>query len=127
MGVITMNFQALEEYDINLFEYGFNTDYRGHGSGSFSMNIPKLMPLIARGAPATSNVVFNNNIFVNADDCKPAASASVAIQNYLTVRRFRNTDFSTKQDSNGCIPSGSKFICCIMDKNIKDIFLTDNV
>jgi hypothetical protein len=120
-----MNFEALEEYDINQFEYCFNLSDNGYWVDYFLINIPKLMPLIPRAKPATTNIVIDNNIFVNASDCKPTTSSTITTQNYLTLPRFWNTDFRHKKDANDNIPEGERFLCCIVDKNIRDIHLTD--
>jgi hypothetical protein len=119
-----MNFNAIEEYEINLFEYGINLEPTPNSSPIFKMHIYKLMPLVPRVLPRQITVGINNNIFVNEPSCKPTASTTVITQNYITVPRFQNTNFSHK---GLIVPMGALFICCIMDRNIKDIYLTDNV
>jgi len=122
-----MIMDCLEEYDINQMEYCFLIGNHSHGSGSFKMNVPKIMPLIGKGNPSTNNVVFNSNIFLNDEECKPSPTNSVTTQNWITIPRFANTDLQFKADINGIIHSGARFICCFMDRNIRAVYITDNV
>lgn len=121
-----MDISSLENFDLNHFEYCFLTERTRYNSSTFPVNIPKVMPLIPLSTPKTINNIFNINIFVNDLDCKPKTSNSIQTQNYLTIPRFKNADFSNKADEY-YIHENEKFICCFMDKNIRDIYLTDNI
>lgn len=121
-----MNIYSLENIDLNQFEYCFLTETSKYNTSIFPINIPKIMPLIPLSIPKTINNILSMNIFINDSDSKPKISNSIQTQNYLSVPRFKNTNFNYKAIDD-YIPKNEKFICCVMDKNIKDIYLTDNI
>jgi hypothetical protein len=124
-----MNFNALTDYDINQLEYCFLCEKTKHTSSAFPIFIPKLMPLIGIGKPKKTNITINNNIFANCNECKLTTEKNIPTQNYLTLKRFGNANLERLQENSrtGLIPEGTKFICCIMDGNIRDIYLTDMI
>lgn len=119
--------QCLEDLNIGQFEYAFLSNDTSYSSSSFNMYIPKLMPLIAQGEPKSTNETIDNNIFVNASDCKPTTSGTVQTQNYVKVKAFSNLDLQFKGDINGIIHKGARFMLLVMDKNIGDMYVTDNI
>jgi hypothetical protein len=121
-----MVFDALEELSINQLEYCFLAEDKIHTASTFKIHIPKLMPLVPMSG-SSSPTGYNNMIFVNDGACKPSTSPMLTTQGYITLPRFMHTDFLFKADPLLIIRTGAKFICCIMDKNIRDIFLTHNV
>lgn len=121
-----MNLDALQENELNIFEYGYTVGDSKPTDYIFSMRIPKLTTLLTGSTPSSYLKIFNNNIFINADKCKPYTSGSVRLQNYISILRFSNTNFNDRA-VNGIIPDGTKFICCVMDKNPRDIHLLDHI
>jgi hypothetical protein len=112
--------EGLEEYDVNMFEYGHLTTKTPHNAHSFKLYIPKIMATFGMGSPKSNNKTFNNKIFLNDNACKPVTAKSVTVQNYITVERHLDRDFSMRADSAGYLHSGQKFIVHMMDKNIRD-------
>lgn len=121
-----MIINCLEEYDIEPFEYAFLCVKTPHTSATFKLHIPKVMTF-GRGKPKKVNNVFNNNIFVNDNSCKPATSNSITTQNYVTVKRHFHTDFSYRADPAGFLHEGTRFIVQVMHGNIKDLYARDVV
>lgn len=116
---------ALSEIKLSSLEYAFLVEDTIYTSDTFKMWLPKLMPLIPRGAPRKSNTAIDNNIFIN--DVKPQTSSSISTMNYLVIPRFKSADFTNKKNGSDNIPKDSKFIIAIMNGNIKDMYVTDNI
>lgn len=119
--------QALEEYHINPFEYAFLSERSHKDNDSFKFYIPKLMPYFPFSSPKHTNWVFNNNIFLNDDACKPRTSTQVQAQNYVTVGRHFNRSFGARADYENRIAANTRFIIQIMDGNIRDMRVSDVV
>lgn len=122
---------ALEEIDINQFEYCFlcNDTYYP-GTSTFKVYIPKLMPFMHSiyQEPVTQTSIFNSNIFVNDSACKPQPSKTVQFKNFINVKVLANQDFINHEydpdGAPGYMKSGTRLICMLMDKNPRDIYLT---
>lgn len=121
-----MMITGLQELEINPLEYCFTVSRQHVNSSSFMVRIPKLMPNVAPSDKST-RTGFNNNILINAQDCMPKASSSVTMQGFYTVKRFRNVSLCHHGDITGHMSSGQKLIATVMDKNIRDIYITDNI
>jgi len=121
--------KGLIDLDVNHFEYCFLLEDTSAGASYFKMNVPKIMPLIPQGDPISVTTPYNNNIFINDPACKPQASPTIDIQNFITLPKFRNTNMPKVKDpdGDGIIPKGERFIVVVMDHNIKDIYVTDNI
>lgn len=117
---------CLEDYDINILEYAHLTVNTHKDSPTFKLYVPKVMTF-GMGDPKTTNFVFNNNIFINDPECKPAAATSVTTQNFLTIGRHIEREFKPRADGNNILHKGNKFILRVMDKNIRDMTITDIV
>jgi hypothetical protein len=121
MGLI----DCLEEHEIEPFEYGHLVEDTWHGADSFKLYIPKLYVQHGRGKPLQNRYVFNNNIFLNDAACKPTAGKNITRQNYITVKRHLNRNFAVRADNRGILKAGQKFIIHVMDRNIRDMRITD--
>lgn len=121
-----MNINSLEENNINQFEYCFLLENARYNDYFFKINIPKLMPLININEPKEININIGNNIFINDDKYKINNSKQIKTQNYLSINKFKNANFYDKSND-GIIEKKEKFICCFMNGNIKDVYLTDNI
>lgn len=122
--MITDSFEPLE---IQQLEYAFLLEKTSSTADKFKLNIPKIMPLIERSTPIKLKKVFNDNIFANAVACRPNGLNNVHLQNYLTVEPFRNTDFAYKENAEGFIDVDDTFIVSFMNKNVRDVKITDNI
>ncbi|MMZ42078.1 hypothetical protein D1872_35950 [compost metagenome] len=122
-GVCTMMITGLEEIKLNTLEYCYTVDKHGTGDDSFKVILPKVMPKIS---PSIKPVVssYNNNIFVNAADCKPTTSPKITTQGFYTIKRFKNVNLSHLPSP---IPQGTRLISAIMDGNILDVHVTGNI
>lgn len=121
-----MNIDTLSENIIKQFEYCFLVEDTYHNDSQFKVNIPKVMPLINLNEPKEAITNIGNNIFINDNNYKINNSNQIKTQNYLTIPRFKNTDFRDKSYE-GTLKKGDKFICCFMNENIRDVHLTDNI
>jgi len=84
------------------------------------------MPLINISEPKETINNIGTNIFINDTDYKINNSNQIKTQNYVTIPKFRNADFRERSNG-GLLRKGEKFICCFMNENIKDVYLTDNI
>lgn len=111
-------FNALDKYDIEPLEYGFVMEDSDIDEDSAKVMLPKLTPLMTTGGFQEYKKSYNPNIFVNTSDSKPAVSNNITIRNFITIKKFKN--ITTRKFN-----KGDKVICSIMNKDIKDIYLTD--
>jgi len=120
---------ALSEIELEQFEYGYLVTDTYYTAPTFAINIPKLMPLIPKTAATIKQVSskFNNKIFLNAPECKPQTATSVSTQNHLKIKRLRNAEFEHKRDLQGYMQSGQQFMILVMNKNFRDMYVTDNI
>jgi hypothetical protein len=117
MGLI----DCLEDYDIEMFEYGHLVEQTSHSSFWFKLYIPKLMATFPLGDPAQTRWVFNNNIFLNDDACKPITGKNITTQNFVNAHRHYNLDFGIPADHGGWLYKGQRFMLQFMDRNIRDM------
>lgn len=118
--------KGLEDYQVEPFEYAHLVETAHMDDRTFKFHIPKLMAGITKGSPQKVPMTFNNNLFLNAADCKPATSNKVTTQNYVTVRRHNSRNFVAGTENGGeYIKSGTKFIIHTMYGNIKDMRVSD--
>lgn len=111
-------FQSLQKYELDQHEYGFIMDNSDRNSTTCKVMIPKLTPLMSTKEVQYFKKSFNPNIFVNSTESKPNISSSILISNFITVKKFNDTasrDFK----------KGERVICCVMNKDIRDIYLTN--
>lgn len=119
--------KGLEDYGIKPFEYAFLTEATSKDAETFRLYLPKLMPMFPCDTPVFNNWLFNNNVFLNDDVCKPRSISTIKTQNFITVPRHLSRDFSPRADGSGNLPKDSKFIVQVMDENIRDIRVSDIV
>lgn len=117
---------GLTELEINQLEYCFLVADTHGNSSTFPVHIPKIMPLVGMSDKKVKTVI-NNNILVNAADCKPQTASSYMTQGYYTIGRFENVNLSHKTRIDGYITKGARFIAAVMDKNIRDMYITGNM
>jgi hypothetical protein len=108
---------ALEEYGIDEMEYGILIEDSNSEGETFRLYIPKLMTFF-RNESQHQKWVFNNNIFLNDNECKPETNNHVNTQNFVTVRKYPLQHYP---DADGIIRSGRRFIVHVMNKNIRDM------
>ena len=113
-----MIFNALDKYELEQYEYGFIIEPTDASSDTCKVYIPKLTPFMNNAKPQTYEKTFNKNIFVNSSTTVPITSNSIKISNYLTIKKFN--DFKSRS-----FKGGERVICCIMNKDIRDIYLTN--
>lgn len=117
---------ALEDMAIMENEFCFTVEKQYWGNGSFTVTIPKLMPLMG-GSIKTVTSNFNNNIFINDAACKPVTSNSMSTQGFITVPRSPNCSLEHKKSGiDELIPSGTRLVCSCMNKNYKNMTITDS-
>lgn len=89
----------------------------------FRIRIPRWM-IDTDSYPKRIN--YNNNIFVNASDCKVYPSSSVTTQNYITVPKTPNCDLSSvsvKVGDEYIVPDNTSVVCtCFYGRHA---YLTD--
>lgn len=120
-----MNLNSLEELEINPSEYCFIMENSNINSDSFKVIIPKIMPLLSIDSqPIIQRINFNNKIFINDPDTLPSTSNYITTQNYIVVPRSQDSWFKFRPDT---IFRKTKLLCKIINKNIKEIYLTDEV
>lgn len=111
-------FQSLDRYDLEQHEYGFLMEDTDHNSDTCRVMIPKLTPLMNTNEIQNYKKSFNPNIFVNSNDSKPSVKTSIVISNYTTIKKFNDSKTRTFNNKD-------RVICCIMNKDIRDIYLTN--
>lgn len=122
--------ENLENIQLNTMEYGFLMKNTSYNASSFPIKIPKLFPLAGTSAKESTIAIDNNNIFVNAPDCKPTVSSTIKTSNYINVPKLRNANLSHKVPNypdSSTIPSGTRFLVMVMNENINDIYITDSI
>lgn len=84
--------------------------------------IPKLMPYITKGSPATQSIVTNGNmIFANDTSCKPNAPMVVRSQNYLSPKLESGASWgSIIDDDDDRVPSGTNVNVTFTSGNIQN-------
>jgi hypothetical protein len=117
-------FNTLDQYKIEKKEYCFIKENTDRFSETFKVYIPKLMPLLnMKDQAAIFNKLINNNIFLNDVKCKISSSTSYQVQNYLTVKRKKNTWFKLHPQT---FEKYTRLICEIPELNIRNIQITDD-
>jgi len=115
---------SLENLGVRSDEYCFLLEESDQYNKSFKVNIPKFMPMFSIDeTPKTSNNVFDNNIFINDTSCKPIANNAIITQNYISLERFRNTNFRFHPSK---IQKKTRFICKIVNGNLRNMGITDD-
>lgn len=119
---------SLEELKLEPFEYAYLVEDTNYKAESFPLWMPKLLPLTNGSAKREVNVIINNNIFINEE--KPETPSSISTRNYLTIPRYRMTDFEYKLEDfskSRNIKKGASFLVNVMNGNIKTMYVTDNI
>ena len=117
-------FNALEKLQIKSSEYCFLLEDSDQYNKKFKVNIPKLMPGLSKDDnPKNINVTFDNNIFLNDIKCKPSTVNSINKQNYISLPRFRNTNFRFHPS---IIHKKTRFICKIVNGDLRNMGITDD-
>jgi len=116
--------KSLENLGVKADEYCFLLEESDQYNKSFKVNIPKFMPMFSIDEiPKSNNIVFDTNIFSNDDSCKPIVNKSILTQNYVSLERFRNTNFRFHPSN---IHKKTRFICKIVDGNLRNMGITDD-
>jgi len=117
-------FNGLESLGVKSDEYCFLLEESNQYNKSFKVNIPKFMPMFSiDDTPKTNNIIFDNNIFLNDETCKPIVNKSIVTQNYISLERFRNTNFRFHPSK---IHKKTRFICKIVNMNLRNMGITDD-
>lgn len=124
--------KSLSGFELDSHEICINLWYVSESPSSMQVNIPKLMPLISKGRPDKSfnKMTVNGGIFANASDCKVSVPSLVTTQNFLTIEPHPNRSVSfpnkSKCEHENLVP-GQKFLCEIVQGDIRNIYLTDKM
>lgn len=118
-----MNMPNLTDLQINQIEYCYMTSSQHYSSTSIQVRVPKLMPMLL----PSSTKVFNKNILINDNSCRPHVRNSIKTQSYITVKRSPNCSLAHKADINGIVAAGTNVSCTCMNGNIKDMIVTDSL
>jgi len=119
-----MGFESLEKLELNSTEYCFIMEDTPNNSSIFKVFIPKLMPLFNyTNIPSRLKEVVDTNIFINDKTNKPTPNNDIIVQNYVTLKRFKNCWFRFTPSN---ILKGTRLACKVVDKNIRNIWLIDD-
>ncbi len=113
-----MLFNALEKYDLEQYEYGFLIEDTDETEDYCKVLIPKLTPFMNTAIRQNYTQSYNVNIFVNTLETKPSIDTSINISNFIRIKKFN--DAKSRK-----FKAGDRIICCIMNKDIRDIYLTN--
>jgi hypothetical protein len=117
-------FKSLDRIDISLREYCFLMENTNKYSDTFKVYMPTLMPLFNMSEKVkTVKENYNKEIFANDPACKLSGLVSVETQNYITVRRKRNSWFKFHPST---FDKGTRLLCEIPEKNIRHIRVLDD-
>lgn len=114
---------ALEEINLDHFEYAMLLKDTNMNSSTFKMFVPKIMPAVKYKEADTWDEEIKTGIFVNDKECKIEHSKKIKCQNFLTIERHTNTDFSSRADKHNIIKKDTKFIIQSMYGNVKDLYV----
>ena len=117
---------AVEEINVDEFEYAILLEDTDHNATKFNMFLPKLMPLVQSGndKPKSWKEKTNAKIFVNDSGCKIAPTSTVTCQNFVTIKQHTDTGFSSRANSKDMVPKGTKFVVHCMNGNYRDLYVT---
>lgn len=117
--------ESVQEINLDHFEYAILVEDTPKGASTFKLYIPKLMPLVQTGDQTASQwkEEVRGDIFVNDAQCKIDHMKTVTCQNYITVSRYSDSDFSARANINGIIPKGTKFIIHSLYGNYNDLYV----
>lgn len=114
---------CMEEINIDDFEYCMLVEDTPHYSQKFKMYIPKSMGGFEISPAKTWKESVNDGIFQNAPECKIKADKTIPCQNYVTVDRHFDSDFSYRAEPNDRVRKGVRFMIQSMYGNLKDLYV----
>ena len=119
-----MGFESLEQLELNPTEYCFVMEDTPSSSSTFKVFIPKLLPSSSYNVkPVITKEIMSNSIFINDPSNKPSTSNIISVQNFITLKRFKNCWFRFAPST---ILQGTRLVCKIIDNNIRNIGLIDD-
>lgn len=114
---------SIEKWKIGDEEIAFLVDPTiPSGSPTMHVYIPKIQPMIPRGAPTITQVPLQNTCFINDPACKPSVSSTISTQNYKTVQRNNNDWFA-----NNTLNSGAQLKLEVLNNNVDQMFVTNKI
>lgn len=119
-----MDFKAIQQNNLQTFEYCYTLDERHHKSDKFAVYIPSLMTEIGQKEPDEVDDDIERSIFINSSECNVDISTSITTQNFLEVPVFFNSNLCHNSDEHGMIPKGTKLLCMIINNDVNDIHIT---
>ena len=119
---------ALKDFDIEREEFAFLLEPTMYNANNFKVKIPKLMPKIPTRV-AVANEVYNTKIFCNDKSCSPGVANRVKTQTYINLPRMGLGNLASAgswdgQNFIGVIPEGTRFLCTVISKNIREIYIS---
>lgn len=111
-----MIIDEFSDLKIECVENCFNLEYIPilNNSTVIKANIPKIMPLIPKGAPYDTNASIDSSILMNDSSNKPHVSSSVTTSNYLSLNPWKIPMSGSK------IPPMTKFTCIFKNRDMRD-------
>jgi hypothetical protein len=117
-------FKSLDRIDISLREYCFLMENTDKYADTFKVYMPTLMPLFnMTDKIKIQKETYSKDIFINDPACKLSDISIVEVQNYITVRRKRNSWFKLHPNT---FDKGTRLLCEIPEKNIRHIRILDD-
>ena len=117
-------FNSLDKIEVALREYCFLMEDSDKYSDTFKVYMPTIMPLFNMNDKVkTWKDTYNKGIFLNDPACKVNTDNSMELQNYITVRRKRNSWFKYHPST---FAKGTRLLCELPEKNIRHIRLLDD-
>lgn len=111
-------FESLCRYTLEQYEYGFMMEDNDSKSDTCVVLIPKITPLMNTSEIQNFKKSFNPNIFVNSSETRPSLPTSISITNAVSIKKFNDV-----KDRD--LKVNDRVICCVMNNDIRDIYLTN--
>lgn len=110
-------------FNVNEQEYGYCCNsFKPVASGnSIAMYVPKLMGNIKSVTPET---IVINNLFDNANDCKPVFAKKVTKSKSLMALLKENCNWLDKVTGSGIVPKGTMFTIEFLNGCISNPYVT---
>lgn len=111
-------------------EYAYSLKNQKAYDRQWYMNVPKIMPNIARGEPKKTPVSIPQGLLINDGACKPSISPMKNQQNFLLIPRSENITLdykgNMKVDGIPGIKKGTRFHIKFTDENILTRLVVDD-
>ena len=121
-----MEMNTLSDITLDEIEYCYLVGDQYHGSTTFKVRFPKVMPR-AKGDKQTSvNTRVDKTVLKNDTDTIPnTIMATIKIQNFITVKRSSNCSLVHLANEYGMIKGGTRLKAQCISRNIKDAVIID--